>query len=166
MGLLPGVAKVKKQLDEANIDDSMIKRQEAIISSMTKEERKKPDVLNASRKRRIAAGSGVEVQDINRLLKQHRQMADAVKMMSRGGGKGLMNFARQMAGQGGMGGADLARLKAMGGGKLPQMDPNAPMPDLGNLPNMPGLPGLGGMTPPGIPGSGGLPGLPGFKPKK
>jgi len=156
MGLLPGVAKVKKQLDEANIDDSMIKRQEAIISSMTKEERKKPDVLNASRKRRIAAGSGVEVQDINRLLKQHRQMADAVKMMSRGGGKGLMNFARQMAGQGGMGGADLARLKAMGGGKLSQPDLSEPPP------GFPGLPGLGGAQPP----SGGLPGLPGFKPKK
>ena len=168
MGLLPGVQKMKKQLDEANVDDRMIRRQEAIISSMTKGERKKPEVLNASRKRRIAAGSGVEVQEINRLLKQHRQMSDAVKMMSRGGGKGLMNFARQMAGQaGGMGGAmgggaDLARLRAMGGGKLPEMDPNAPLPDLSKLSGMPGLGGPPSGSGGGLPG---LPGLPGFKPK-
>jgi signal recognition particle subunit SRP54 len=155
MGLLPGVQKVKKQIEEANINDKMIIRQEAIISSMTKKERKKPDVLNASRKRRIAAGAGVEVQEINRLLKQHRQMSDAFKMMSRNGGKGLANMARMM-GAGGPGGMspDMARLKAMGGGKLPGMDPNAPPP-----PGMPGLPGLGG--PPS-----GLGGLPGFKPKK
>lgn len=65
----------------------MLLRQRAIISSMTKEERKKPDILQASRKRRIAAGSGVEVSEINRLLKQHRQMADMFKSMSRDGGK-------------------------------------------------------------------------------
>ena len=56
---------------------------------MTKEERKKPDILAASRKRRIAAGAGVDVAEVNRLLKQHRQMADAFKMMSKGGGKRL-----------------------------------------------------------------------------
>src|SRR5690606_6568615 len=78
MGLLPGVQKVKKQLEDSNVTDRMIARQEAIIGSMTKAERKKPDLLNASRKRRIAAGAGVEVSEINRLLKQHRQMADAV----------------------------------------------------------------------------------------
>ncbi len=70
MGLLPGVQKVKKQIDELNINDKTFDRQVAIISSMTKIERKKPDLLNASRKRRIAAGAGVEVQEINRLLKQ------------------------------------------------------------------------------------------------
>src|SRR3569833_3128605 len=156
MGLLPGVAKVKKQLDEANIDDSMIKRQEALISSMAKEERKKPDVLNASRKRRITTSSNNEEQNNNRQHKQHRQMADAVMFMCRGGGKGLTNFAQQKTEQGGMGGADLARRKAMGGGKLPQPDLSEPPP------GFPGLPGLGGAQPP----SGGLPGLPGFKPKK
>ncbi len=162
MGLLPGVQKVRKQLEEANIDDSMIRRQEAIISSMTKKERKKPDLLNASRKRRVAAGSGVEVSEINRLLKQHRQMSDAFKMMSRNGGKGLAQMARMMGAGGGGMAPDMARLKALGGGKLPQMDPNAQLP-----PGFPGIPGLGGQQPPGgMPGLGGLPGLPGDKPKK
>src|SRR5689334_11547328 len=82
MGLLPGVQKVKKQISEAGISDKMIDRQAAIISSMTKAERRKPDILQASRKRRIASGAGVEVAEVNRLLKQHRQMADAFKMMS------------------------------------------------------------------------------------
>jgi signal recognition particle subunit SRP54 len=133
---------MKKQIADANIDDRMIKRQEAIIGSMTKTERRKPDLLNASRKRRVAAGSGVEVQDINRLLKQHRQMADVVKSMSRDGGKG---FARMAGALGGMGGADMARLRAMGGGKLPA--PGGALPGLGGDPSntsggLPGLPGL------------------------
>jgi signal recognition particle subunit SRP54 len=140
MSMLPGVQKVKKQIAEANIDDRMIKRQEAIIGSMTKIERRKPDLLNASRKRRVAAGAGVEVQEINRLLKQHRQMSDVVKSMSRDGGKG---FARMAGALGGMGGGDMARLRAMGGGKL-----GAPggLPGLGgDASNNPGtLPGLGG----------------------
>ena len=156
MGMLPGAAKMKAQMANANIDDKMISRQEAIISSMTKAERKKPDVLNASRKRRIAAGAGVEVQEINRLLKQHRQMADAVKALSKGGGKNLQKMAAMM-GMGGMGGgADMARLQAMGGGKLPPPDPE-------KLKSM--LPGLGAPGGPDLP-PGGLPGLPGFPPKK
>ena len=154
MGMLPGAAKMKAQMANANIDDKMISRQEAIISSMTKAERKKPDVLNASRKRRIAAGAGVEVQEINRLLKQHRQMADAVKALSKGGGKNLQKMAAMM-GMGG-GGADMARLQAMGGGKLPPPDPE-------KLKSM--LPGLGAPGGPDLP-PGGLPGLPGFPPKK
>ncbi|MFX8891481.1 signal recognition particle protein, partial [Acinetobacter baumannii] len=81
LGMLPGVAKVKKQIAESGIDDKVFDRQVAIISSMTKLERRKPDILQASRKRRIAAGSGVDVADVNRLLKQHRQMADMVKAM-------------------------------------------------------------------------------------
>ncbi|MBA4000731.1 signal recognition particle protein [Brevundimonas sp.] len=153
MGMLPGAAKMKAQMANANIDDKVISRQEAIISSMTKAERKKPDVLNASRKRRIAAGAGVEVQEINRLLKQHRQMADAVKALSRGGGKNLQKMAAMM----GMGGGqDMARLQAMGGGKLPPPDPE-------KLKSM--LPGLGAPGGPDLP-PGGLPGLPGFPPKK
>ena len=86
----------------------MIKRQRAIIGSMTKVERKKPDILQASRKRRIAAGAGVEVAEVNRLLKQHRQMQDAFKFMAKDGGK---SFAR-MAGM--MGGGGMDRLKQHG----------------------------------------------------
>ncbi|MBA4803442.1 MAG: signal recognition particle protein [Brevundimonas sp.] len=155
MGLLPGVAKMKAQMADANIDDRMISRQEAIISSMTKAERKKPDLLNASRKRRIAAGAGVEVQDVNRLLKQHRQMADTVKALSRGGPKKMQQMAAMLGGVGGgMGGPDMARLKAMGGGKMPE--PSAD--ELKALQDR--LAGMGGGQLPG-----GLPGLPGF-PKK
>src|SRR5246127_2299764 len=111
MGLLPGVQKIKKQIAEANINDKMVDRQAAIISSMTKAERKKPDILAASRKRRIAAGAGVDVAEINRLLKQHRQMADAFKAMSKGGGRGFAQMAQMLGG----GGAN--PLKALGGGK-------------------------------------------------
>ncbi|MFO0438382.1 MAG: signal recognition particle protein [Phenylobacterium sp.] len=158
MGLLPGVQKVKKQIAEANISDKALDRQSAIISSMTKTERRKPDILQASRKRRIAAGAGVEVAEVNRLLKQHRQMADAFKMMSRDGGKG---FAR-MAGMLGGGAGGLDRLKALGGGRVPtadaaQLDELAKLADKlpgGGLPgSLPGgmkLPGLGGGLPPGF----------------
>jgi signal recognition particle subunit SRP54 len=90
LGLLPGIAKVKKQLSEANIDESILKRQEAIISSMTKGERKNPKLLNASRRRRIASGSGTSVQEINRLLKQYQDLADMMKKVKRLGPKGLM----------------------------------------------------------------------------
>ena len=122
---------------------------------MTPAERKKPDLLNASRKRRIAAGAGVDVAEINRLLKQHRQMADAFKAMGKDGGRGMARMAQAMGmpAPGGMptgAGPDLARLKALGAGKQ-QTDPSAPAS---------GLPGLGG----GLPGlGGGFPGPPGFK---
>ncbi len=85
MGMLPGVAKMKEQLAGANLDDKFIKRQRAIISSMTPQERRNPDILKASRKKRIAAGSGVTVEYVNRLLKQHRQMADMMKAMGGAG---------------------------------------------------------------------------------
>ncbi|MFZ4165129.1 signal recognition particle protein [Brevundimonas sp. NPDC058933] len=165
MGMLPGVAKLKAQMADSNVNDKMIARQEAIISSMTRAERKKPDLLNASRKKRVAAGAGVEVQDINRLLKQHRQMADMVKSLSKGGGKNLQKMAAMMGGLGGGGGGmpglpgmgggpDMARLKALGGGKMaePSADEMKAIQDR--------LAGLGGGQLPG-----GLPGLPGF-PKK
>ncbi len=90
MGMLPGVGKIKKQLSEANIDESVLKRQEAIISSMTRRERKNPKVLNASRRRRIAAGSGTTVPDVNRLLKQYQDMSDMMRKVSKLGKKGLM----------------------------------------------------------------------------
>ena len=90
MGMLPGIGKIKKQLDAANIDERIIKKQEAILSSMTKAERKNPKLINGSRRRRIAAGSGTEVQEINRLLKQYQDMAGMMKRMQKLGQKGLM----------------------------------------------------------------------------
>jgi len=90
LGLLPGVAKVKKQLAEQRIDDKAIMRQEAIIGSMTKRERRHPDVIHASRRRRIASGSGTSVQDVNKLLKQFQEMSRMMKQMSKLGKKGLM----------------------------------------------------------------------------
>ena len=88
--MLPGIGAMKKQLDQANVDPKMINRQEAIILSMTRLERKNPDLIKASRKRRIAQGAGVDVQDVNRLLKQYQQMADMMKKMSKMGKKGFM----------------------------------------------------------------------------
>ena len=157
MGMLPGVQKIKKQIAEANINDKMVDRQAAIIGSMTKLERKKPDILAASRKRRIAAGAGVDVAEVNRLLKQHRQMADAFKMMSKGGGKGFAQMAQMLGGMGGPGGMD--RLKTLGGGKMP-------MPSEKEIEEMAAKlqAGDGGFKLPGLGGGGGLP--PGFNPFK
>tara|TARA_A100001011_G_scaffold168086_1_gene176977 strand:+ start:129413 stop:130789 length:1377 start_codon:yes stop_codon:yes gene_type:complete len=90
MGMLPGVGKMKKQIAEANIDDRAIVRQEAIILSMTLQERRNPKVLNAKRRKRIAAGSGTSVQDVNRLLKQFQQMSKMMKKMGKSGMKGMM----------------------------------------------------------------------------
>src|SRR5262245_14776040 len=86
LGLLPGIGKVKKQIDEANLDDRLLKRQRAIIQSMTPKERRSPKLLDGKRKRRIAAGSGTKPEDVNRLLKMHRQMADMMKTMGKRGG--------------------------------------------------------------------------------
>ncbi len=90
MSFMPGIGKIKKQIEEANIDDKVIKRQEAILSSMTKAERKNPKILNGSRRRRIALGAGVTVADVNRLLKQHQDMAMMMKQVSKMGKKGLL----------------------------------------------------------------------------
>jgi len=90
LGMLPGVGKIKQQLEGANIDNSMLAKQEAIILSMTLAERRNPKILNGSRRRRIATGSGSTVQDVNRLLKQHRQMGTMMKKMGRMGRKGMM----------------------------------------------------------------------------
>ncbi|HEX6958447.1 MAG TPA: signal recognition particle protein [Ferrovibrio sp.] len=102
MNLLPGVGKIKQQLAQANVDESILKRQEAIIGSMTKHERKNPKLIHASRKKRIAAGSGTSVQDVNKLLKQHMQMADMMKRMSKLGQKGFARSLGGMLGGGGM----------------------------------------------------------------
>ncbi len=90
MAMLPGVGKMKKQMAAANIDAKLIKRQEAIILSMTAEERLKPKVIHASRKKRIAAGSGTSVQEVNKLLKQFKQMSGMMKKVAKMGKKGMM----------------------------------------------------------------------------
>jgi signal recognition particle subunit SRP54 len=95
LGMLPGIAKVKKQIEEARLDEKLLKRQEAIIASMTKAERKSPKVLDASRRRRIAAGSGTTVPEINRLLKQYQDMSDMMKRMQKLGKKGLARHGIQ-----------------------------------------------------------------------
>ncbi|MBZ0227651.1 MAG: 50S ribosome-binding GTPase, partial [Bauldia sp.] len=143
MGMLPGVGKVKKQIDAMGIDDSVFRRQTAIISSMTAQERRNPDVLKASRKKRVAAGSGTKVEEVNKLLKMHRQMADMMKAM--GKGKGIFGKMAGMAGMPGMGGG------------MPQVDPAA-LNQLARGGGLPGLPGLGAPKLPGL--GGGFPGLP------
>ena len=136
MGMLPGIAKAKKQMASANVDPKMLGRQEAIISSMTPKERQQPKMLHASRKRRIAAGSGTTVQDVNKLLKQHQMMAKMMKQVSKMGKKGkLPGMGDMSALLGGAGG--------MPGGMPGQMPGQAP----GQLPNF-----GGGQLPPGMPG--------------
>ncbi len=172
MGLLPGVAKMKGQMAAAGFDDKALRRQKAIIQSMTKEERRKPDILAAHRKRRIAAGAGVDVSEINKVLKQHRQMADTFKMMAKQGPKGL---ARMLGGMPGMGGGGLGGMGGGGGmppagggtggmgaaaGGMPDMAELQKMAQSGQLPDMDQLKKMMG-------GSGGLPGLGGgFNPFK
>ncbi|MFN0044740.1 MAG: signal recognition particle protein [Alphaproteobacteria bacterium] len=99
LGMMPGVQKMKKQIAAANIDESILKRQEAIISSMTKRERRDPDVIKASRRQRIAAGSGTSVQDVNKLLKQFFEMQKMMKRMGKLGAKGLMRAGLPGMGQ-------------------------------------------------------------------
>jgi signal recognition particle subunit SRP54 len=167
MGLMPGMGKMKEQLASAGFDDRMVKRQRAIISSMTKQERRNPDILKASRKKRIAAGSGSTVEAVNKLLKQHRNMADVMKMMGGSGKKGLMGKLGSMMGMGGgmpqPSPEQIAALQKQFGGKLPGLPsggiPDAPPPGAFSSPKLPGLPGLGGKLP-GL--GGGFPG--GFNP--
>jgi len=164
MGMLPGVAKMKNQMAAANLDEDLLKHQVAIIQSMTVQERRHPDVLKASRKKRIAAGSGTKVEEINKLLKMHRTMADLMKAM--GGAKRgpLAGLANMMGFGGGMPSpeemAKLAEKSGMAGAPgMPNLPPTMP----GGLQNLPpkfpgALPGLGG-KPGGLPGLGGFPGL-------
>ena len=153
LGMLPGIGKLKSQIAEANLDDRVLKRQHAIITSMTPKERKSPKILDGKRKRRIAAGSGTKVEEVNRLLKMHRQMADMMKAM--GKNKGM--FARMFGGVGATPTPEM--LERAKRGELPKGMPALPP---GGLPGMPrmggGLPGLGGA--PRFPS---LPGLPGKK---
>ena len=98
MKMIPGLNKMAGQLDAAGMDDSMIKRQEAIMSSMTKAERANPAILNASRRRRIANGSGTQVNDVNKLLKQFEQMQKMMKQMKKMGMGGMMKSLKGMMG--------------------------------------------------------------------
>lgn len=91
IGMIPGLSKFKSQIEEAGVGDGLIKKQEAIILSMTKGERRNPDIIKASRKKRIAAGAGVEVHEVNKLLKQYEQMSTIMKKMGKLGGLGAMS---------------------------------------------------------------------------
>jgi signal recognition particle subunit SRP54 len=159
LGMMPGVGKMKKQLATAGLDDSLVGRQLAIIASMTRQERRKPALMNASRRKRIAAGSGTNVSDVNKLLKMHRQMSDLMKKLGRGKG-GLAGLFG-----GGMPQPDPAMLEQLqkgGAGGLPGGFPGAGLPG-----GMTGLPGSFPGSLPRLPGvGGGLPGLPGFGKKK
>ena len=168
MGMLPGVAKMKNQIANAGLDENVLKRQVAIIDSMTPKERRNPDILKASRKKRIAAGSGTTPEAINKLLKMHRGMADMMKAMG-SGKRGALGGLGQMLGFGsGMPSPEqMAELAKKLPGGLPgagALPPNMPGSIPGLPPNFPGAPG--GL--PGLPGGKfpGLPGLPGFGKKK
>jgi signal recognition particle subunit SRP54 len=190
MSMLPGIAKIKNQIAERNLDEKLLKRQVAIIDSMTPRERRNPDLLKASRKRRIAAGSGTKPEDINRLLKMHRTMADVMKAMG-GAKRGPMAGLASMLGLGGgmPSAEEMAKLAAKMPGGLPGGLPGAAGLPPGSLPsgsfppgslppgmpglppNFPGLPGIGGGLPglgrglgPKLPGP--FPGLPGLGKKK
>ncbi|MFL9824413.1 signal recognition particle protein [Rhodoplanes sp. SY1] len=154
MSMLPGIARMKNQIAAANIDDTIVKHQIAIIQSMTPKERRTPDLLKASRKKRIAAGSGTKVEEINRLLKMHRQMADMMKQMGSGKRGPLAGLANALGFGGGMPSpADLEKLADRMPGVLGNMPGGAP----------PGLPGFPG-APPGLPGV--PPGIPEVAPAK
>ncbi len=127
--MLPGVKQVKNAMASGQVDDRILVRMDAMIGSMTPKERGRPELLNAKRKIRVAKGSGTTVQDVNRLLKMHQDMAGAMKKLKKMGGlKGLAG----MFGGGGMGG------------------PGDPGGMLGGPGGLPGLPGPGGGLPPGF----------------
>jgi signal recognition particle subunit SRP54 len=173
MGMLPGIAKMKNQIAAANLDEGLLKRQVAIILSMTPKERRNPDLLKASRKKRIAAGSGSKVEEVNKLLKMHRGMADMMKAM--GGAKRgpLAGLANALGMGGGMPSPEqLAKLAEKMPGGLPGGTPGGvpggiPSGIPGGLPGVPKLPptfpgapgGLPGLSKGPLPGLGGFPGL-------
>ena len=164
MGMIPGIAKMKDQISAAHLDGKVVKHQVAIINSMTPSERRNPDILKASRKKRIASGAGAKVEEINRLLKQHRQMADMMKSMGKGGKRGPMAGFANMFGLGGnMPGMPspeevAAVQKQMAGGAALPAFPGTAKPPAGLPPisssaqKLPGLLGLG--VKPTLPGLG------------
>ena len=155
MGMMPGMGKMAKQVQDAGFDDRILKQQIALIQSMTKKERANPQMLQAGRKKRIALGAGLEVSDLNKLLKMQRQMADMMKKMGKMGKGGMLKQAMKgMFGKGGglPAGMDPSQMDPS------QMDPKAleaaakAMGVSGKLPG--GLPGLGGGLPAGLSGFG------------
>lgn len=133
-GMMPGMKKAKQALAASNMDDKVLVHMDAIIGSMTAKERANPNLMNAKRKKRVAAGSGTDVQTVNKLLKMHQEMSKAMKQIRKMGGlKGLASMFGGGGGMppglggGGLGGGMPGGLPGMGGGGLP-----------------PGLPGLGG----------------------
>ena len=145
MSMMPGMGKMSKQMNDAGLDDKILNQQVALINSMTKRERANPQILQASRKKRIAKGAGMEVSDLNKLLKMHRQMSDMMKKMGKMGKGGMMKQAMKgMFGKGGPSPEDMAAgmdpkaLEAAArqmGGKMPGMGGGAGLP--------PGLSGFG-----------------------
>ncbi len=164
MGMMPGIAKMKNQIAAAGIDDKILKRQVAVINSMTRQERKNPDILKASRKKRIAAGSGQSVEQVNKLLKMHRNMSDMMKAMGSGKRGPLAGIAQAMGFGGGMKPPSAEEMKALaekmqggaGPGGLPNLPKDLPAGLRQGLPNLPGLTGMSGK--PTLPGLGGFPG--------
>jgi signal recognition particle subunit SRP54 len=151
LGMMPGIGKLKNQIDEAGLDDKVLRRQRAIIQSMTPHERRNPKVLDGKRKRRIAAGSGTKPEDVNRVLKMHRQMADVMKMMGKN-----KNMMQRMAGMMGLGGGGMPQptpemIEAVKRGEMPKGMPGLGAP--GSLPKLPRIGGPGGG--PSLPGLGG-----------
>ena len=128
-GMIPGMKKAQAAMAQSNMDDKVLVHMDAMIGSMTREERSKPALLNAKRKRRVAMGSGTTVQEVNKLLKMHKEMSTAMKRIKKMGGiKGLMKM---------FGGGD-QRLDMGEGGQMPK----------GGMPGLPGMPGQG--VPPGL----------------
>src|ERR1700716_1996582 len=149
------------QMANAGLDDKILKRQVAVIDSMTRQERKNPDILKASRKKRIAAGAGLKVEEVNKLLKMHRNMADMMKAMGSGKRGPMAGIAQAMGFGGGMPSPEqmkaLAEKMPGGQGGMPSLPKELPAGLRSGLPNLPGLTGLSGK--PTLPGLGGFPGL-------
>ena len=115
-GMLPGMKKAKAAMATGGMDDRVLVRMDAIIGSMTPKERTRPELLNAKRKIRVAKGAGLQVQDVNKLLKMHQEMERAMKQIKKMGGLGALG---KMFGGGGMGGGAGGGIPGMGGGGLP-----------------------------------------------
>jgi signal recognition particle subunit SRP54 len=132
--MLPGVKQVKNAMANGQVDDKILVRMDAIITSMTPKERRKPEILNAKRKIRVAKGSGTTVQEVNKILKMHQDMSTAMKKIRKMGGlKGLGALFGKGGGLGGLMG---------GGGGMPGLPPGG-----GGLPGLPGSGGPGGLPP-------------------
>jgi signal recognition particle subunit SRP54 len=140
-GMIPGMKKAQAAMASSNVDERILLRMDAMITSMTPKERAKPELLNAKRKIRVAKGSGTTVQDLNKLLKMHQEMATAMKRIKKMGGlKGMMAM---LGGGGGMGGGGMGGA----GSPLSAGDMGDAMNQIGGLP---GLPGTGQKLPPGF----------------